>query len=79
MLVTRTQYIVQSFVCVFVKLLQSCLTLRPHGPYLARLLCPWDFPGKSTGLGGQEIAVETENEFSDSLQMMQSRDLKNKS
>ena len=25
---------------------QSCLTLQP-----TRLLCPWDFPGKSTGLG----------------------------
>ena len=22
-----------------------------HGPYPARLLCPWDFPGKNTGVG----------------------------
>ena len=30
---------------------QSCLTLRPHGLKPARLLCPWDFPGKNTGVG----------------------------
>ena len=23
----------------------------PHGPQPTRLLCPWDFPGKSTGVG----------------------------
>ena len=33
------------------KLLQSCLTLWPHGPYPIRLLCPWGFPVKSTGVG----------------------------
>ena len=31
--------------------MQSCLTLRPHGLYWARLLCPWDSPGKKTGVG----------------------------
>ena len=25
--------------------------LRPHGLQLARLLCPWDFLGKITGVG----------------------------
>ena len=25
--------------------------LKPHGLYPARLLCPWDFPGKNTGVG----------------------------
>ena len=30
---------------------QSCLdSLRPHGLY-TRLLRPWDFPGKNTGVG----------------------------
>ena len=29
----------------------SCLTQRPHGLQPTRLLCPWDFPGKSTGVG----------------------------
>ena len=28
-----------------------CLTLlRPHGVQPASLLCPWDFPGKNTGV-----------------------------
>ena len=26
-------------------------SLRPHGLKPTRLLCPWDFPGKSTGVG----------------------------
>ena len=31
---------------------KSCLTfLRPHGLQSTRLLCPWDFPGKNTGVG----------------------------
>ena len=38
------------FVCV-----RACSvvsdSLQPHGRYPARLLCPWDFPGKNTGVG----------------------------
>ena len=31
---------------------KSCPTLFwPHGLLPARLLCPWDFPGKNTGVG----------------------------
>ena len=26
-------------------------SLRPHGLQPTRLLCPWDFPGKNTGVG----------------------------
>ena len=26
-------------------------SLGPHGLYPARLLCPWDFPGKNAGVG----------------------------
>ena len=26
-------------------------SLRPHGLQPTRILCPWDFPGKSTGVG----------------------------
>ena len=26
-------------------------SLQPHGLLSARLLCPWDFPGKNTGVG----------------------------
>ena len=33
------------------ELLQSCPTLRPHGLQPTRLLRPWDFPGRSTGVG----------------------------
>ena len=33
---------------------QSCLTLsNPHGLQLTRLLRPWDFPGKGTGVTGE--------------------------
>ena len=30
---------------------QSCWTLRPHGLWPARLLRPWDSPGKNAGVG----------------------------
>ena len=30
---------------------QSCPLLATHGLQPTRLLCPWDFPGKSTGVG----------------------------
>ena len=33
------------------KSLQLCLTLRPHRQQPTRFLHPWDFPGKSTGVG----------------------------
>ena len=33
------------------KSLQSCPTLRPHGLQSTRPLCPWDSPGKNTGVG----------------------------
>ena len=39
---------------VYVKSLQSCLTLGPHGPQPARNsvqgFCPWDSSGKNTGV-----------------------------
>ena len=41
-------------VCVCAKSLQSCWNLsmrQPHGLQPARLLCPWDAPGKNTGVG----------------------------
>ena len=39
-------------VCVYV-FSCSCVSdsLWPHGLHHTRLLCPWDFPGKSTGVG----------------------------
>ena len=37
-------------VCVCVSSALLCLTLWPHRPYPVRLLCPWDFPSKNTGI-----------------------------
>ena len=37
-----------SFFCL---LTSACLTLRPHGLSPTRLLHPWNFPGKNTGVG----------------------------
>ena len=34
-----------------VQLSQACPTLWPHGLQPARLLCPWDSPGKNIGVG----------------------------
>ena len=36
---------------VKVQVTQSCPTLRPCGLYPAKLLCPWNSPGKRTGVG----------------------------
>ena len=38
------------FVCAHVCSVVSD-SLRPHGLYPTRLLCPWDSPGKNTGVG----------------------------
>ena len=37
--------------CMHAKSLQSCLTLQPYGQQPTMLLCPWDSPGKNTGVG----------------------------
>ena len=42
----------ESAVCIRVSSAQLSLTLfYPHGLEPARLLCPWNFPGKNTGVG----------------------------
>ena len=33
------------------KSLQSCLTVQPHKQQPTRLRCPWNSPGKNTGVG----------------------------
>ena len=43
------------WVCVRAKSLQSCPALPPRGLQPARLLCPWDSPGKNTGVGCQAL------------------------
>ena len=35
---------------------QSCPILcDPHGLWPARFLCPWNYPGKNTGVGGRSL------------------------
>ena len=45
-------------IVVAVLVAQSCPTLRPRGLQLARLLCPWDSPGKNTGVDCQTPSPE---------------------
>ena len=33
-------------------------SLQPHRPYLARLLCPWNFLGKNIGVGCHALLQE---------------------
>ena len=32
-------------------------SLQPHGQQPSRLLCPWNSPGKNTGVGSQSILL----------------------
>ena len=52
------------------KLLQSCPTVRPHRRQPIGLPCPWDSPGKSTGVGChfllQYMKVKSESEVTQS-------------
>jgi len=52
------------------KSLQSCPTLRPHRRKPTRFLCPWDSPGKNTGVGChfllQCMEVKSESEVAQS-------------
>ena len=34
-------------------------SLRPYGPWPARLLCPWASPGKNTGVGCRYTAIQS--------------------
>ena len=47
------------YVCYYVKVkvlvTQPRLTLRLHGLQLTRLLCPWNYPGRNTGVDGHSI------------------------
>ena len=49
---------------------QSCPTLRSHRQQPTRLLCPWDSPGKNTGVGChfllQCMKVKSESEVTQS-------------
>ena len=39
-----------STMCLLCSVAQLCVTLQPHEILPTRLLCPWDFPGKNTGI-----------------------------
>ena len=57
---------VNSSVAAAAKSLQSCPTVRPHRRQPTRLPCPWDSPGKNTGVGCyfllQCVKVKSESE-----------------
>ena len=42
-------------ICVCVDCSVMSNSLQPHGLYLTRLLCPWDSPGKNTGLDSHSL------------------------
>ena len=44
-----------NYLYVLAKSLQLCLTLRHHGLWPTRLLCPWNSPSKNTSLGGHAL------------------------
>ena len=43
--------VIQNKSVLYVLIAQLCPTLRPHGLRPAGLLCPWNSPGKNTGVG----------------------------
>ena len=52
--VTNTLSLTLPFTALFFWLVSRSVvpnSLQPHGPQPTRLLCPWDFPGKDTGVG----------------------------
>ena len=65
-------YYTRTYICMYAaKSLQSCPTLRPHRRKPTRLLCPWDSPGKNTGVGChfllQCMKVKSESEVAQSF------------
>ena len=48
-------YVCVGCVCVSVLVAQSCTTLQLHGLLPTRLFCPWDSPGKDTGVSSHSL------------------------
>ena len=67
-------YGVREFAAAAAKSLQSCLTLQPHRRQPTRLPCPWDSPGKNTGVGChfllQCMRVKSESESLSRIQLL---------
>ena len=52
--IQQSDSIIINNLCMYVCVLSSSVvsdSLQPHGLQLTRFLCPWDFPGKNTGVG----------------------------
>ena len=51
----RYSYVRVAFLCVRYVCVRACSvisdSLRPPGPYPTRFFCPWNFPGRNTGVG----------------------------
>ena len=47
----RSYMYIYIYTCMCAKLLQSCLTLFDSTDWACHPLCPWDSPGKNTGVG----------------------------
>ena len=47
----QIQYISMKLQCLVLSRSVVFDSLQPHGLRHTRLLCPWDFPGKNTGVG----------------------------
>ena len=45
------QNLTQDYGCVCISCSVMTDSLRPHGVHPSRLLCPWNSPGKNTGVG----------------------------
>ena len=43
----------EHYVCISYSVMSN--SLQPHGLYPTRLLCPWDSPGKNTGVGCHDL------------------------
>ena len=57
---TRCPYVIQlSVLCVLSCFSYVALALRPYGLEPTRLLCPWDSPGKTMGVGNQSLLWES--------------------
>ena len=46
-------FVLLFFFCLFQRFIHSVISnsLRPHGLWPTRILCPWNSPGKKTGVG----------------------------
>ena len=51
---TSQQYLNLNNICVY-SVMSDCL--QSHGLRLTRLLCPWNFPGKNTGVGCHSLLL----------------------